>query len=1843
MFSPPTLPYTFESLVENMNRGRQVSACSVNGSPCSVGSVKGTHNSAGSSGSNIFEGSPISINSVENVKGCQRNEVTVSSGSSSNGKPPVCTPNSSGVSGKSPRIGRNLLCAESYGHAVRGISDNLSKVAAEDVIRWKEFRRRQKELKHEKHHIDQLQTGLLNLESLSLSASNSSLDDEKSRGNKMPNSSKEEGAKRKSQRALEIDQDGFPAPSTSRDDVSSARQALTTENVECMTSSISEAPTEIASNTLFSRLLATSEVRGGRGELGSICETLPSNAAPAQPTSNNTVKKAKVRDLRVRTSPTSAPSPTETSGPRSTRSTTSIISSQSDTSARERFGDKRVYCSQENEWDDTKPTLDVDALNESSLDHPESSLEEKNENTHDVSMVSSNWDPLQLTTIDTEDQMSCNDNDVSISSFNIHGEMGVDDDNSFKGEDNGVTAREPCGVSPSKFPPDQSPTSSSSNKSNGASTKDRSSSPISCCSVPTLQEVKSFMNALDSRREVTRVHHAASNKLTSAMTESRTGSPPTQTQPTSSLQDSPPGVEVKEENVDYLRSLLEKKEKLRLHKLESQRKRNELDERLKAMRCRVYGEGSNNVSGPTTSMDARGGEVSTLIEREFETKDDAMPRDAESSVVEGKSIDKSVSPMSMMPGARWSGGRALWSSPGSSSVMMSVDKKETERDAGHMSQGSTMEPTTPTEEVSPPSNSHEKLPPQQVVGNAMSVGKNLMPKPIPNPSPKAASGPSVNEPIDPPDNSRDTTSTDATMIAGLPRSPSSKSPSFKAVGCVTSTNANRDIQSALCLPQMASTQQAPLYNTDKHSVPPSLNVTSISSTLSIALDKDDFSFKPSVLTRQIPFSPLVAGSKTTSKFNFSSPDVNRSAASVFSSNNDKKSLTSGAMKLSPSSPSETSPAISSTSPDISEGDKGGGLGFGYLFGDKSVVSKSSSKFVELGQFDTSSNECKEEEQSLLGVTVVGSKEKKYDKKSRLSSPQFETVDEQSMASHQGDEAVLNNEDSRIVAPDPPGVESCDVWKKDSSSIHLQITTEDVTAHPSCETAKDNIAEHSSAPIHDIPKQEMIRKQSGLSIKPPPLSPVMQSSADNDFESVMQRVKIISNTPRSCLETPRVTNLASLKSPRFRMERENKLTKVTATIDALKAKFESEGHKVSPTKTKEHGLTPTDSSNYNCGWTKPRPGLVSKQPKESTKVWSLAVKESMHSTESDMSRKEFYELTKPTTGFLDWSRPKAFFESNKHSSIVPNLSGVKEELETADSLDNSSTSSFKGLNIKELRLRFEGNKDSLSVGSMKKSDSFKSRESGTKNSLDSDIDDHDCTDGDNSLDTKKVLSYAKKIEQRVKKRYGANDSHPEVAKTIEAGSGETENSSKENVIDKAAGDGLLHFSPVAIRKKAFEMRKREVLQPAVRSSESDGGSLKDAVLICHKMNVASEKVEVQPTKPATPKKIGTPRLSVRERVATFNSPGAYNQTVSMLKNPLVSPRQVVPFQKLTPPPRTIDMNRANQTPSPLWTQKKEDGVISPMANLNSPIPQNQRQRQSVPFAVEQSSCGKRNNANKSHQNHKSSQHAVPCNQARTIQTSYNSPPPCNGDDDYDDGITLSPTFSEVSGLTLPTCLASLADDSSRAMRQSSSSELPDFQEAMSPIARHRQSNGANLNGNLFNHPYLKRMIAHNLPKCPTPTARGQEQENQSMSQVKQKPSHKEQILSRVIQKPGTPRRSQPAANNRPIPYPQRKKSMNSSTQPTLASSRPTHDQLSNKEPPSPQRRQQSHRKDVGKGKVAERVAMVNELTNRTNEAIIHQHIGDTVSKNLKEAKVARHRLQRNEEHSSAATRDCVRVN
>ena len=116
--------------------------------------------------------------------------------------------------------------------------------------------------------------------------------------------------------------------------------------------------------------------------------------------------------------------------------------------------------------------------------------------------------------------------------------------------------------------------------------------------------------------------------------------------------------------------------------------------------------------------------------------------------------------------------------------------------------------------------------------------------------------------------------------------------------------------------------------------------------------------------------------------------------------------------------------------------------------------------------------------------------------------------------------------------------------------------------------------------------------------------------------------------------------------------------------------------------------------------------------------------------------------------------------------------------------------------------------------------------------------------------------------------------------------------------------------------------------------------------------------------------------------------------------------------------------------------------------------------------------------------------APCCPA-PVETRFDSPLPRDRDEEEEDGITLSPTFSEVSCLTMPTCIGTFNGNSSQSPSQL---DLFDnlhqngtlFHETMSPIARHRQQKGNTtfLTGGakISTHPYLQRLSS----KFPTPS-------------------------------------------------------------------------------------------------------------------------------------------------------------
>ena len=439
-----------------------------------------------------------------------------------------------------------------------------------------------------------------------------------------------------------------------------------------------------------------------------------------------------------------------------------------------------------------------------------------------------------------------------------------------------------------------------------------------------------------------------------------------------------------------------------------------------------------------------------------------------------------------------------------------------------------------------------------------------------------------------------------------------------------------------------------------------------------------------------------------------------------------------------------------------------------------------------------------------------------------------------------------------------------------------------------------------------------------------------------------------------------------------------------------------------------------------------------------------------------------------------------------------------------------------------------------------------------------IEDGDVTNPCNSHSREKssyefshLLSKAKNLEKK--------NNRAQFQQAEEVGSEETGNSVKENIVDHSEDREFPNSYPSAVRKKAFEMRKQ---QSRIRASTPKNDQSSD---------VAAGQPGVQPV--SSMAQSSTPRLSVRERVASFNSPDGFQGIPQ-------NPQQAVPLQNVTPPPNSIQMSYTNQTPS----------MFSPMETFVSP----NRRRQS---AINQS-----NSPYKKHYNN---------NRGICSQGSRSYPTPSSLDspgdsDDYEDGITLSPTCSEVSGLTLPTCLGGFEE---KPKKKSNTLDC------MSPIARHRQIKGVHSSGTLFNHPYLKRMMS---PKASGQLQQQQQQSQQSSSPEVKAQSHRQQIISRVVEKPSS-RKSQGAPNKKPSI---KKSASNQSTLTTAPS---------NVSEVCPNSKQQPERM----GKVAERVAMLSErgIGGNTNQI---------ATQSAKETKT-RYTKRTIEEQSSTATRDCVRLN
>eukprot|EP00569_Conticribra_weissflogii_P012401 CAMPEP_0171387132 /NCGR_PEP_ID=MMETSP0879-20121228/39843_1 /TAXON_ID=67004 /ORGANISM="Thalassiosira weissflogii, Strain CCMP1336" /LENGTH=1111 /DNA_ID=CAMNT_0011899455 /DNA_START=95 /DNA_END=3428 /DNA_ORIENTATION=- len=720
--------------------------------------------------------------------------------------------------------------------------------------------------------------------------------------------------------------------------------------------------------------------------------------------------------------------------------------------------------------------------------------------------------------------------------------------------------------------------------------------------------------------------------------------------------------------------------------------------------------------------------------------------------------------------------------------------------------------------------------------------------------------------------------------------------------------------------------------------------------------------------------------------------------------------------------------IATSSPDLSEGDKGGG-GFGpgcvTGLGDKSVVSKSSSKFVELGGTESCNLVVKENEaQNLLGVTVVGSKEKKKGKKKKPTLV-CDTVDEQSK---DGSCESMQEISTRVTAPDPPGENANNIeWKRENSLVR------------------------GNNPVTSV---------GALTVDK------LDDADTTGFESVMKRVGNFDLTPRS--------RLVSL-TPR-------------SGVSVLNAATPRVSHQSS--SARKIGRGPRDVD-----------------------------------TEARADNAANLPTFAPSNSLVNELRSK--FESKPEGDKV----SVDEDLDQNKPLDQckigviASGSSEDTISIKELRKKFEPRNGAKRIGSgeqlreiqsstgkpavnVTENQAQSSLESNTYDTNESSLNKSsmDDTDGENSLDTKRVLSYARMLEKRGVPNncfHGANipeqrakssegDSFKSFDNTIDKSL-----SSKENVVGEpvAGNPRNTHISPVKLRKMAFEQHQPEL---CISSNTPTSATVE-------KKNPESDAPPKKKNHNALGRNQSTCTTdSVKDRIASFSYTGHGKvaiQPAAMATSNYSTKQQV-----------SSNITGIKNTPhvSHLWPVRSEmpftqaenfnRNVISGNSNcppqvqdygypVHTPIHANAQPTQHLAgHFIPNTPAWARGRSDMVHQMYP--------NQYAPIQSRhwYDSPKAQQFDDDDDDGITLSPTCSEVSGLTTPTCLISVTDEVNDAKSKMSNkshfskqsdvfdnitlSSMPPsspYQEAMSPIARHRQQKSTFSSKNkLSKHPYMQRV-------------------------------------------------------------------------------------------------------------------------------------------------------------------------
>ena len=1137
-----------------------------------------------------------------------------------------------------------------------------------------------------------------------------------------------------------------------------------------------------------------------------------------------------------------------------------------------------------------------------------------------------------------------------------------------------------------------------------------------------------------------------------------------------------------------------------MHKLEADRKKKEFDERLKAIRSKVYNEsGTADAESRTSSMMP----AATLTPA---AKQETQPL-------------PSMSPM--VPGARWSGGLARWNSstpsPASSSSQqpsplqvqqMQVKKLNIDIDEDDFS-------------FRPPSiPGGAEIPISPIVGAAGALGNGK-----PNDT-----------------KFEHTTPGDVTMGALL-----------STIGISPSSRRSRSEPPAGGRSSLEASVSAAVGNVGKSEL--SEHINSAQDLLDEPRQEDD-----------------AAPSSNTA------PDV-----------------------------MDQTKANSDASPTMSEGDKGGGPVFNFNIrglSDKSIVSKTSSNAVELGAKSSGQDPPVEESEeetaasSLLGVTVVGSKRRK--KKSGLVS--VDEVSSKCSSNAQENESVSSGSASVRKPLDPDGVDWKDLEAKKREDIR-------------------QIKQH-------LQHQQQEGKKRSKAV-PVDLHPgIVPEGDDAEFVAVMDRVK-------TCL-TPRETLADGME-----LRRSNSLA-TPRSVPSQPTSFHFGGKDRFSTGSAAQSVAAPQSNI-------PKKGASFPPVAARSRFESNLDSRSIASARVDFFGGPLKPLYEPKPGV----EIQGSTSEEKDDGIVITKSNLSETV-----------------SIKELRSRFEDQKSgeeankSTMVGS---GIYLKNREIQAMSSLGSETKDtaesslikseanEDDTIGDGTLDTKKVLRYAKILERRGVQAADSQDSSMKSSMGHSIEKKDTSNSSKENYVApkiKNKGSSFSSSPPVKLRKMAFEGKKNPKVAQTYQQFVANNNSptpfyewKKDkATKGSYESSLSSKTSKTADDVPPPPNNVGPTSMqgespgtaSVKDRIAVWGDQSrSQNQAVPRQQaspNKVMVPltqqaqnhptmnmnqspnRAALPLQQQQQgtPPRTIAMNQSNNTPSPLWVANNQNSGqgYSPYGNNASPHHfKNSNVGTWAPTASPSSLHvqGMRNNG-----------YGM---RPSPVQTTRYESPIANShqyDNDEEDGITLSPTFSEVSGLTLPTFDASRVSMQSGDVFDNLSKSGSMYHETMSPIARHRRQQEKKV-ANISKHPYLQRVNRQQASRIPNVQAAPSSDNNvdrlHELKTPKAGTSRREKIVNRV-------RASQ-----------QNEKQTNSrewQAQNVIKEQHTLSHSSSSGSPATPVRHFLPSQQN-SKGKVAERVETVNRRTQKRNSDQ-HQKRGSRYSS---EGDSGRN-------NNSLATVDCIRV-